>query len=106
MKSHSLTRASAVKGAFSLLCLGLFLFLQLLATAPELHRLVHHDADKDDHHCAVTLLVQGKIDLADTGIPPVVPPVFVFTNPLMPVSILIVVDYQLLPGRGPPSLLS
>jgi len=106
MRSHSLTRASAVKRAFSLFCLGLFFYLQLLATLPELHRLVHHDADKDDHHCAVTLLAQGKINLADTGVPPLMPQVFVFENPPLPVSILIAVDYQLLPGRGPPSLLS
>lgn len=106
MKSCSLTRTPAVKGAFSLLCLALFLFLQLLATVPELHRLVHHDADKEDHHCAVTLLAQGNVDLADTGIPPLVPSVSVFKNPPVPVSILIVVDYQLLPGRGPPLLLS
>lgn len=106
MRSHWLTRTLAVKRAYSLLCLALFLSLQALATVPELHRLIHHDADKADHHCAITLLAQGNIDLVDGATPQLVPTVFISENSLTPVLVLNAVDYQLPPDRGPPSLLS
>ena len=41
-------------------CLLLFVVLQVFASSGPLHRLIHHDADSPDHHCAITLLAQGQ----------------------------------------------
>ena len=35
-----------------------------MAASPALHKLVHHDADADDHDCAATLFVHGGCDLS------------------------------------------
>lgn len=48
----------------------LFVLVVLLATFPDLHHLLHGDADDEDHDCAVTLLLRGSVDLADTRVEP------------------------------------
>ena len=65
--STGLLRAGAV-GA-----LLLFLFVLALNVSPQLHLAFHHDSDEGQHHCAVTLLHSGQVDvpaLAETAIAP------------------------------------
>lgn len=48
----------------SLVCLliGQLLIAATLAASPQLHELVHQDADHSDHECAVTVLISGGSD--------------------------------------------
>jgi hypothetical protein len=43
--------------------LAAFLMLTVVAASPVLHRLIHADAHGSDHHCAVSMMTQGQIDL-------------------------------------------
>jgi hypothetical protein len=99
-------RVTAGRRAVSLLCLSLFVFLQALAAAPVWHRSFHHDAGHQDHHCAVTLLTQGKFHLTCGVI--ALPPASDFTTSTFPppTSAADEIDFRLLPARAPPSLLS
>jgi hypothetical protein len=77
--------------------------LGLLAASPELHALVHADADDPGHSCAVTLFSQGVDHPAvDTVLAPA-PALFVVADlyPTEPLQVESVEDW-LLPGRGPP----
>jgi hypothetical protein len=38
------------------------LIVGALAASPQLHQLVHHDADRADHECVVTIMVSGGSD--------------------------------------------
>jgi hypothetical protein len=105
MKSDFTSRTSVTKKAFSLLCLALFLFLQTLATAPALHQHLHKDAAKAEHHCAVTLIAQGKFNFSTTTISVVLPSTIVSEIEASSASVPVAVEYRLLPVRGPPSLL-
>jgi hypothetical protein len=40
-----------------------FLMLTVVAASPGIHRLIHADAHGSGHHCAVSLMTQGQIDL-------------------------------------------
>jgi hypothetical protein len=83
----------------------LVLVCATLASNPALHRLIHKDADAEDHECAITLFAHGQVNF--TGVAPVVSAPFIqitefafsFTS-LIPESR----DYFLLPGRAPPVL--
>jgi hypothetical protein len=99
-------RTSAGKGVASALGLAIFLFLQTLAAAPVLHQLFHDNAGQPDHHCAVTLLAQGQIDVAAVSIFAALPSSLLAEAPGHQSPILIAADYRLLPGRGPPSFLA
>ena len=46
------------------------LIVVALAASPQLHQLLHHDADHSDHECAVTVMISGGTD-GSSG-----PPVF------------------------------
>ena len=96
-------RMTAAKKAVSLLCLSLFVLLQALAVSPELHRFLHHDANKAEHQCAVTLLAQGRLNAAPVPVFVIVSPVLIFEIPAHPISAPVIVEYQLPPGRGPPA---
>jgi hypothetical protein len=37
--------------------------LIMLTASPDLHELIHHDADSSDHDCAVTVFLAGQVDL-------------------------------------------
>ena len=47
-----------VKGCAVLLA-AVVLLLAVLAVCPAAHQWLHHDADHEDHECAVTLFVHG-----------------------------------------------
>lgn len=81
----------------------LYLVLQLFAASPELHHLFHKDSNQPNHQCAIKLLSDGQVDIEPGDFGPRIP-----DQPLMAESFLAVfaptqVDYQLPPGRAPPS---
>jgi hypothetical protein len=88
---------------FAAFSAGLVLLLAVLAASPDLHALIHHDADHADHSCAITLFHQG-LD-APAAI------VFAASAPVMVELGLAIPDPatrpdahldRLQPGRGPP----
>ena len=48
----------------ALVCLLIseLLIVAALAGSPQLHRLFHHDADRGDHECIVTIMISGGSD--------------------------------------------
>lgn len=48
----------------ALVCLLIanLLVVVALAASPQLHQLLHHDADQSNHECAVTMMVSGGSD--------------------------------------------
>jgi hypothetical protein len=55
----------------ALVCLLIvnLLILVVLAASPRLHQLLHQDADRGEHECAVTIMVSGGSD--DSPVPQV-----------------------------------
>ena len=88
------------------LLVGLILLLDAMAACPALHELIHNDADKADHQCAVTMFAQGKIDSAtcEIAIPP--PTTLIETTQHFIFSIFSPVIENLPQGRAPPSVVS
>lgn len=84
------------------LLIFLVLLLNLLAASPSLHELIHADAGRADHHCAVMLFAHGQVDSSavDVAVPVPVAPVE-FLPPTL-VSIPSALVATLPPGRGPP----
>lgn len=56
-----MTRSPATKAVAALFFLALFVFVQVLGSSPQLHRIYHPDADDSQHHCVVTLLASGQV---------------------------------------------
>ena len=56
------------KAALAALLVALVLLLDALAACPELHELIHHDAGKADHDCAVTMFAHGHVDAATVDV--------------------------------------
>jgi hypothetical protein len=48
----------------ALVCLLIseLLIIAALAGSPQLHQLFHHDADRSDHECIVTIMISGGSD--------------------------------------------
>jgi len=92
-----------LKRDFAGLLLGLFLIVEAMSIVPTLHSCIHKDAADSDHQCAVTMLSHGQVDCP--GAPVVIidaqPPIE-FT-PSAQIFVLVSIDVQLLPSRGPPS---
>ena len=91
----------------ALLCLGLFLTLQLFLAAPWLHGLIHPGADSPNHHCVITVFTHGCVDAADTSLPVVT----LFADAVFFLSILTSAvfssfDYRLTSSRAPPQFSS
>jgi hypothetical protein len=62
-----------VSRGFKLICLlslAMLHWAMILAVCPELHELIHHDADDKHHDCAVTAILSGGVE--HTPIVPVV----------------------------------
>jgi hypothetical protein len=98
-------RKSIVAAAFLMLVLWLGTFA--LTALPELHILLHKDAQTLDHNCLITQLQQHSFTA--TGVTLVVQPICL--NHFAPAcaaefQFLPTGDYLLLPGRAPPALSS
>ena len=88
----------------ALVCLALFLALELLGAAPALHKLIHSDADSTHHHGAVTLFNHGNFNTAETSAAIVVfVAAFVFSLPILQSAMFSLFDYRLSSSRAPPA---
>ena len=94
------------KSSLAASLVGMILLLNAMAACPALHEMIHHDAGKADHDCAVTLLALGKLDSAicEIIIPP--PTVSVETTRHFTISVFSLAIENLPPGRAPPVVIS
>jgi hypothetical protein len=99
-------RTAARRSIIAAVLLGLFLWVQALAIFPALHEAIHSDAHHKDHHCAVTLLTGGQMDVAVPQLPMQVTASFVEFAATPYGVVAAVGDFLLLPARGPPASLS
>ena len=88
------------------LLVGLVLFVAALASSESLHKLVHHDADKADHECAVTLFAHGHVESASCDVPVILLATLVETTPTVVFSFFSPAIEYLPPGRAPPAVVS
>ena len=76
-----------------------------LTVSPQLHELIHPDADHEDHDCAVTLFASGGIHFAAIDLLDVGKPAHWFQVAVLLFSPQVLASTQtgrLVPGRGPP----
>ena len=81
---------------------GLVLLLDAMAASPQLHELIHRDADASGHTCAVTIFAHGQVDSPVVEVAAIVPAAPFEFSPLTPVSAFNALVESLPPGRGPP----
>ena len=85
---------------------GLVLLLDAMAAFPALHELIHHDAGRPEHQCAVTMFAHGQVDSATVEVS-AAPPAVSFDE-VSPVSFSVfapAID-SLPAGRAPPASVS
>jgi hypothetical protein len=87
---------------FGILSVLFVLLLNLLAASPSLHELIHADAGKAGHQCAVTLFAHGQVDSPTVDVAVPVPAAPIEFSPQVLVSISNALVATLPPGRGPP----
>jgi hypothetical protein len=87
---------------FGVLSILIVLLLNLLAAAPSLHELLHHDADEPGHQCAVTMFAHGQVDSPVVEVAAIIPVAPAEFFPLTPVSIIYALVETLPAGRAPP----
>jgi hypothetical protein len=92
------------KAALASLLVGMIVFLDAMAACPALHELIHHDADKPGHECAVTMFAHGKLVSAAVDVPLSVPTVSIETEPRVEFSVFSTAIENLPQGRAPPAL--
>lgn len=86
--------------------LMLYVLLAAFAASPSLHQLIHSDATSPNHHCAITLLAHGQIELPDCGSTLCLArPCYTYA-PLVELSVSSGIVDLLPPGRGPPVIFS
>jgi len=97
------------------LALALFCWLNVLAVSPVLHAEAHCDSEHADashsvpvqspeHRCAVTLLVQGQLELIVPPTVPSAPTTFIKISQPVSTPAFSSIDLRLSPGRAPPVL--
>jgi hypothetical protein len=91
-----------VRMPLGILAVLLVLLLNLLAASLSLHKHLHTDAGKTQHHCAVTLFAHGQVDAPVVDVASPVPVAPVEFLPQSSVSIPNALVATLPPGRGPP----
>ncbi len=90
----------------AVLLLGLFLSVFVLANSSTLHHVLHPTADSADHHCAVTLLLTGQVEVPALAAAVAVPAVMVEQKPAPEISHPAGSSFNLPLSRGPPAQLS
>jgi len=96
----------SAKPVLAALLVGMVLLLDSMAACPALHELIHKDAGKADHDCAVTMFAHGKVDSATVEIPVIAPTVSFETTSTANFLIFSTPTENLPPGRAPPSAVS
>jgi len=91
------------KPALAALLAGMILLLDAMAACPALHELIHKDAEQADHHCAVTMFAQGKVDSATVSVPVITTCVAIELTPQTGSSIFTATIENLPRGRAPPA---
>ena len=86
--------------------LGLFLSVLGLASSTTLHGTFHPNASDPDHHCVVTLLTSGQVEVSAGMAAVIVPAVFLVSCVFREPSFQAEVSFNLPLSRGPPALLS
>jgi hypothetical protein len=94
------------KPALAALLAGVVLLLDAMAACPALHEMIHHDAGKEDHHCAVAMFALGKMDSATCEIIIPEPTVLVQRVQYFTFSVFAPAIESLPRGRAPPALRS
>lgn len=96
-------RGRSFRRVSGIICLVLFLTLQLFASSESLHKLIHPDADSPDHHCAITMLAHGQV-AASEALPILVGFVAIlfFVLPLLKSAEYSSFDYRFSSSRAPP----
>jgi len=94
------------KALIALLALGVVLLLDVMVACPALHELIHHDADKPDHECAVTMFLHGQVDSAVCDVVLLPPTGKVEITRQQPVPVFSPIIANLPPGRAPPAVSS
>ena len=94
------------KAALAALLVGVILFLDAMAACPALHELIHKDADKAGHECAVTMFAHGKVESATVEVPAIVPAASIESAPQIEFSVFSTTIDNLPPGRAPPAIIS
>ena len=90
------------KAGIALSLAFLVLLLNAMAACPALHELIHHDADSDEHHCAVTLFAHGQVDSATVDMCVDTPSASIESAPQITFSIFAPAIENLPAGRAPP----
>jgi len=90
------------KAFIALLLAGMVLLLDAMAACPALHELIHKDADKAGHECAVTMFAHGKVESATVEIPVVVTMVLIEATTQIEFSVYSTAIENLPQGRAPP----
>jgi len=84
---------------------GLLLGTLALSAAPQLHRLLHQDANTLNHHCLVTKLNEHPVLVGcATVLAPPPPPISYSLICSADFQYLPTSDHRLTPSRGPPSV--
>lgn len=88
---------------WAILCLALFVVLQLFAASGPLHKSFHADSDTPDHHCVITLLAQGKVTPATASLwVAIFIALFLFFLPQITAVFYSSFDYRFSSSRAPP----
>jgi hypothetical protein len=97
-------RNQAFRRAWAAAGLALFLTLLLFTSSEGLHKLIHADADSPDHHCAVTLFLQGQVNADETALPVIAffAALFFLLPPLQS-AVFSSIDFRFAPSRAPPA---
>jgi hypothetical protein len=99
-------RTRGMKRFWAVVCLLLFLAVEVLASSIVLHKIIHPDADLPLHHCVVTLLAQGQLTSGTVAAEMVLMAVVVVFLRLPPLKTVanVAVDCRLSPSRAPPGV--
>jgi hypothetical protein len=94
------------KAFIALLLVGMVLLLDAMAACPALHELIHKDADKPGHECAVTMFAHGKVETATVEVPAAIATVPVEATPQIHFPFASTAIENLPQGRAPPAVIS
>ena len=94
------------RAAIAGLLIALILFLNALAACPALHQLIHHNANRAGHECAVTMFAHGKVEAATVDVSVPAAAILVASAPQNGFFVFSAAIKDLPQGRAPPAVLS